>query len=79
MPQIKIYSTACNETILFGDYLRKHKTGYRMNKFVTIFITDETSINLDYTKSINFVQSLTNSQVSSADEQTVPDIYRYPG
>ena len=54
----ELYSTAFNETILFGDYLRKHKTCYSVNKYVIIFVTDETSINLDYTKSINFVQSL---------------------
>jgi len=44
-----LYSTAFNETIFFGDYFRKHKTGYSVNKSVTIhvFVTDETSINLD--------------------------------
>ena len=57
----ELYSTAFNETILFCDYLRKHKTGYNVNKLVIIFVTDETSINLDCTKSINFVQSLASS------------------
>jgi len=32
-----------------------------VNKLVIIFVTDETSINLDCTKSINFVQSLASS------------------
>jgi hypothetical protein len=67
----ELYSTAFNKTISFGYNLRKHKTGYSVNKFVTIFVTDETSINLDYTKSINFVHSLTSIQVSLAEEQTL--------
>jgi len=74
---IDLYSTAFSETILFGDYFRKHKTGFSVNKYVTIFVTDGTSINLDYTKHVNFVQSLISSQVSLADEQTVPGIYQY--
>jgi len=50
-----------------------------VNKSVTIIVTDETNINLDYTKSINFVQSLTSSQVSLAEERSVPDMYQYQG